>query len=189
MTSLQLHRQFRQVLIDLQLVSYAPATNWNPSTPTHNKPLGGNHPPGEPNPPADLYSAMWAEALDDDHRHKILAAAQAELQHLRKRPAATHSTLTDSQILTERILREGNGWTPEELARTLRCTVGHVRRTRQHNGRHSETGQTLESLTTTERQHLAHDLAAQGLTQQQIAFRMNLNQSTVSRLLRFRTAA
>lgn len=185
---LALEREIRQVLIDLELISHGSISAYNSS--------GGGHgenehaiPPGENRPPHLYWRECFSDTNDETHRRTLLKAAQAELSTLRRRPKPTTEAqiMSDKEIMEERILREGSGWTASEVARTFRCSIGFVRKTRLHNARDTETGAALLDLTMSDRQVMVLRLASvEKLSQKQIAERMGISQQRVCQLLRVR---
>jgi plasmid maintenance system antidote protein VapI len=182
MTDLDLERQIRQVLAQLELVSHGTITAYN-SSGGHAAESGRALPPGELKPPHEFYRQQFAETTGDHDRSKLLEQAQAELGAITKRPIAIEG-LTDAQILEEKIL-EKDGWSDVDLAKHLRCTSGHVRRVRNSAGKDGVTGELLE-LSAVDRSDLAAAMQTRGLNQEEIAKRMGISQPTVSRLLRTR---
>lgn len=152
MTDLDLERQIRLVLANLELLSHGTTASWNPSggRSAESSAVG---PPGDSRPPHLIYRARFDKAVSDDERRQVLRQAEDELLRLRggnHRPAAV--SRTDAEILADQILEEGRGSTPAEVSQRYRCTPGHVRRVRMHNGRNSETGAVLDALSLTDQQ-------------------------------------
>jgi hypothetical protein len=132
-------QRMRQVLVELALASVVPARALasvvTGSAPESRAPRGEHS-------PAD----RWRERFNAAHEHEragVLHDAERELSHLRRRRFAV-GTAHDGDELRERILRDGTGMVPRDVAFALRCTPTLVRRTRLAGGRDPEHGRPVE---------------------------------------------
>lgn len=130
----------RQVLVELALVSLVPARVFAPvvtsSAPDSEAPRGERS-------PAERFAERYSVAGSDSERVRVLRAARDELSHLRRRRFAV-GAVHDGDDLRERVLRDGRGLPPREVALALRCTPTLVRRTRLAGGCDPERGHPIE---------------------------------------------
>jgi hypothetical protein len=130
------------VLQHFQLLQYGAVMRWDRRIP-------GNEivalPAGEDCPPLDYWLEKLGQAETTDEVRQILAAAREELETWRRRPepAPDGETFED---LKRRILDEGAGWTPKEVALAMRVTPTLVRNVRIEGERDVEYGRPDKSL-------------------------------------------
>jgi hypothetical protein len=134
---LRSHEQ-RQVLAELELTSTSRARAFVPVIST--SPPDSMPPTGDPSP-----ATYWRERFDQarpGEEPTLLALARDELRHIRRRafPAVAWE---DGVELAARVLGDGEGLQPGDVAFALRCTPTFVRRTRLANGREPEHGRTV----------------------------------------------
>jgi hypothetical protein len=130
------------VLQHFQLLQYGAVMRWDRRIP-------GNEivalPAGEDCPPLDYWLAKLGEAQTVAEVRELLAQAREELETWRRRPepAPDGETLDD---LKARILHDGQGWTPQEVALAMRVTPTLVRKVRIEGERDPEYGRPDGSL-------------------------------------------
>jgi hypothetical protein len=131
----------RDVIQGFVLLQYGAVMRWDRRIP-------GNEvvalPAGEDRPPFEHWIEKWETAVDEE-RPAIEAAARAELEAWRRRtePVPDGETLDD---LKARILHDGQGWTPQEVALAMRVTPTLVRKVRVEGERDPEYGRPDGSL-------------------------------------------
>lgn len=181
-------REMKAVLLRLEMLSHGSTQAWNAS--------GGHS--GEPDdrivtillrheePPHLVFRVRYDRQRNDDGRQIVISEAVEFVQSWVKRDrTATIETRTDREL----ILEDGEGKPVEWLAGHWNMAENQMRRLRRADGRDPETGLKVESLDRVPDQ--AAQLSRQGLTQAQIAKRLNVSQPTVHRWLkaeRFRRA-
>lgn len=175
---MNLDREIRQVLAELELISHGSITAYNSS--------GGGHaesdrlvPPGESFPPHLFYRGLFVDAWESQ-RDLLLAQARTALAALKVRGATAAKPLTDREVLERRIIEEGKGWTAQEVSVSLRCSPLMVRRVRI---REELDGYGREALVLTEDlRERACELLAKGMTERQIELLTGLKKSSIRRL-------
>lgn len=132
-------------------------------------------PAGEGDPPWDHWHVLLLQCQTFDAFRSVWVDARSELQawKCRAEPAPEGETLDQMQT---RIIDEGEGWTPKQVAMAFRCTPTLVRNTRLERERNPETGRAEGSL-----EH-AKDLLGRGLTLRQVAILTGIPKSTLHRL-------
>lgn len=133
--------EMREVLTRLALTSVTRARVYagtiSCSSPTSLPPTGESSP-----------AAAWCDrfnAAAPADRPTVLAGARDELASIRRRRFPV-TTVRDGDDLRERIVRDGEGLDPLEVAIALRCTPTMVRRTRLVHGRDAERGKRVTLL-------------------------------------------
>ena len=129
-------------------------------------------PSGEGEPPVERWLILYARATEDE-RPDVEAGARAELNAWRRREAPPLEVETMDE-LSARIISEGEGWSPKEVALAMRCTPTLVRRVREANERNVETGKVEGSL-----EH-AKALLARGCSLRQVAILTGIPKSTLA---------
>jgi len=177
-TDLELERQFRHVLLHLELVSHGACQAWNSDG------RGGQDhvlPPGELDPPHIRHRRYWDRQVSDDGRRLVLKIASDELASITRR-TTTIVSLSDREILTRNVL-DCKGELDTDAAVRCRCTIKQVREIRVRNDLTADRG---ERIIGGNRAEWAAKLKSQGLTETAIAERMGVSQPTVNRLLKAR---
>jgi hypothetical protein len=135
-------------------------------------------PSGEPSPMADHWVRAWRERPTED----TLEAARAELRawKVRQAPAEGDGTSEDDWII-----RDGEGFSADQVARKFNRTPSMVRRLRLKNGRESEFGLPTDgSKAVDNSRDRVLNLASQGCTLRQIEFQTGVSKSKVQRWLK-----
>lgn len=128
--------EVRTTIVGFSMLQYGGVMAWDRRIPSAE---GALFPAGEDAPPL-LY---WLEKLAaSESREQFTATAElmkAELEAWRRRPdpPPEGETLDD---LKRRVLREGSGWTPHEVALAMRVTPTFVRGVRNEAERDPQTG-------------------------------------------------
>jgi hypothetical protein len=178
---IEMPREFRQILAQLELISHGTTQSWSPS---HGGEKEVAFPPGESKPPHVRWREEWKKATDDDGRTNAIKGARNELKSLSTRSITAVSVETEEQ-LSKRVVKDGEGWTVEEVAQRMRCTTTFVRKARVKDGRDIATGikpeEIIEGLAV--KRERARELAKRGLTERQIAMHTGLSKTTVRRVL------
>lgn len=131
----------RALLAQLELISHGSTASWNP---------GGGHsepaalPFGESRPPHITLRERYLEQADDEGRARVVKDMQRELEHARGYVDRSHVVGETRHQETLRIIKEGEGFTPAEVALRFRCTPTRVRQVRLAVGRDAELGRETE---------------------------------------------
>jgi hypothetical protein len=134
--------ELSDVIRGFSLLQYGAVMPWGRTIPNAE---GAALPAGEGDPPIDHWLDLLAVTDDEDERAQILTLAHAELEAWLRRPEPppVGETLEDLQ---RRIIEEGEGWTPQEVALAMRVTPTLVRNTRTQVERDPEYGRPDASL-------------------------------------------
>lgn len=167
----------RRLALDLELLSNGSVTAWGSS---HGK-AKSKPPTGESMPPHLEFLADYHTAPGPESRRRVMAHWREELRRHRGRSRVV--AVGDGTTEDDWILKEGTGWSAEDVARRFRCTQTRVRKLRLTSLRNAEDGKLLEGRTDATLRERAQAMRAEGLTQAQIGLRLGVSQATVSRLL------
>lgn len=180
---MSLERQIRQVLAELELISHGSTQSWNASGGHTGEPddqvamLAGH-----PDTPPHLYWRHRFAASTASQHAELLEHARAELDAY-KRSNRIDPAYTDRELLEQRILNEGAGWTPDEVARVMRCPASHVRKVRVRDGRNADDGKRIAlSDVPADQRDQARDLLTNGMTERQVQLITGLSKSTIRRI-------
>jgi hypothetical protein len=154
-TRVDLDRQMRAVLAQLETCSHVSAAPWGPTgrSPSSDEPQGGGRPPGdightyyarEYGPPFHAASTRHPGAPDDAQRARIIDRARGELEHLRGQAELDRPEPESLEQLRARIVKQGEGWTVEKVALAMRCGERLVLEARKAAGREPDYGRVLE---------------------------------------------
>jgi hypothetical protein len=165
----------RPTLLALTLLSSAPTSQLGVSAGPGGAHISGR-PAGPSRTPAERYALEISGALTMREGRRWLSRARAELQEARRRPLA----LIDCDTLADlegRIVTEGAGMRPLEVAIACRCTTTMVRRARLSAGCDPERGGQLGDATPRE---WAAQLRSAGFSLRQTAALTGVPRSTLS---------
>jgi hypothetical protein len=178
--------EWRTTHLQLLLLSHGGVTNWAPTTSgTRDR---DPRPTGDSNPIADHYAWMYANAAGDVSRQRVIHEAREELARWRGH-GITRAPGETQAAKDARMVREGEGWTVDEVARHFQCTGTHVRQVcRQHEVEIDYRGVLCRSGAVS-RASMAASLRDAGSSQQEIAAALGVHQSQVSRLIGTRRKA
>lgn len=184
-----LERQFRKVLIGLELVSHGATASVGYST-------GGKSdeivlPEGCAGAEHLHWRWAWNAAKTDDGRQAVLRAAKGELERLTGHSAEVKSKQRQSTgethgELCDRIVKEGEGYTTNEAAVHFRCLERTVRQARKNGERDPDRGYetaTSRSRVDEKASARARDLRSQGISERNIAMITGLHKTQVRRAL------
>jgi hypothetical protein len=171
-------REIRQVCAELELLSHGKTVSYNSSGRGESDAVV---PQGEASPPHLEYKARWTDAPDDHHRQRVLDEARQYLRAWKKREEPAEG---DGSTEDDWIVRDGEGYEAEQVARKFNTTVSRVRKLRMADDRDTEFGLPTRfaprQAATPER---IQNLADQGCTERQIAFQAGVSKTTVRRAL------
>lgn len=190
-----LAQQMRSILAQLELLPHGSVTSYSSTG-------GGNGadtkpPTGESRPPHDHWKRRWDLAVERDeevelreattittHRKRVIEKAQEDLESYRKRAEGIVVGETE-QELEARIVREGDGWSVEQVAQHCRCTVTFARKARLKDGVSVSTGKRPDGLKidSSDQAERARGYAENGYTERGIAMLTGLSKSTIRRVL------
>lgn len=181
--------ELRQILAELELLSHGTTANLAP-TGAASDGEGDGCPPGERWPPHLKWREQWEGATDDDGRRAVLRGARAELHALTHRAEVKVRGETEAE-LEERIVKDGAGWSVEEVATRMRCTPTFVRKARLKDGKSIKTGEDPASArpvaavqpTTSEQRERIRRLAHLECSERTIAAQVGVSKSTVRRIM------
>ena len=167
-------RAARQLLAEMELLAHGGVTAWNSS----GRGKAGSKPPsGESRPP----HVEWRERFDGaavGEWPALLEEARGELDGWRRRTQPADASISTAELV---VMEGGKGWTAEDVGHKFGVPGAYVRRMWVKAGRNADTGAAnIGGNRTTE----ALFWDSFDLSQQEIAARMGVHQSSVSRLLK-----
>jgi hypothetical protein len=172
-----LQHEMRQLLAEMTLLSYGTVQSWNAS--------GGSESPGRPGGEAWPLADKWHAEFQRNPSRETLDAARAELVAWKRRAAPAEG---DGSTEDDWVLRDGEGFSAEQVARKFNRTPSMVRRLRLANGRESEFGLSASLPRGRERVPDARarvvNLAGQGCTLKQIELQTGVPRETVRRWMK-----
>jgi hypothetical protein len=161
--------ELQKLAVGFSMLQYGNVMAWGRQPKLADRPA---FPSGEGAPPFDYYVELLTQAQTKEDVHAILARARAELLAWRCRaePPPEGETFDD---LKRRVIDEGEGWTPQEVALAMRVTPTLVRNVRHEFERDPEYGRPDGSL--------AHGIAllSAGLSLRQAAQITGIPKSTL----------
>jgi hypothetical protein len=157
------------VVMGYALLQYGSVMRWGRTVPNAET---AALPQGEGFPPLDHWLDLIAKAQTLAEVRTIRERARAELSAWRRReePPPTGETFVD---LKARIIHEGEGWTPQEVALAMRCTPTLVRNVRSEAERDPEYGRPDRRL-----QH-GLDLLSEGVSLRAASMATGIPKSTL----------
>ena len=164
-----LEREMCDVLMRLELTSVSRARVYAGVT-TSSAPDSAP-PTGDVSPAEHWRDAFNAAAPDE--RLRVFAGARDELERIKRRRFPL-MPIHDGDDLRERIVRDGEGLEPREVATPLRCTPTLVRRARLVAGREPERGKLIALIVWD-----TSSLLAAGLSLRQVAACSGVPRSTL----------
>ena len=124
------------------LLGYGAVMRWGKTAPSAE---GAVLPQGEGYPPIDYWLTLIVRAQTVGEVHEIVERARSELRAWRRRPEPP-PVGESFEDLKRRIIDEGEGWTPQEVALAMRITPTLVRNVRAEVERDPEYGRPDGSL-------------------------------------------
>jgi hypothetical protein len=190
----ELDRQMRAVLAQLETCSHVPAPSSSGGGSSSDEHPGGRRPPGDLGhtywarwygPPFHERSSAHPGARDDDNRVQIINAARQELEHLRGHAVRERTQSESLDQLRARIVKQGEGWTVEEVARAMRCGERLVIEARKQAGREPTFGRRVErpseALARDERRRRAEEMREKGMSYRAIGSLLGVDGETIRR--------
>lgn len=181
-------QEMTEVLLAMEMLAGGSITNYSPTGAggvADSTPPAGVRFDGSSDLPMHAYwRARYERAVGNYQREQVYNAARAELEAFRKRPKITVIMETEEE-LEARIVKEGQGWTVEQVAIHCRCTTTFARKARLKAGVSVTTGNAPKEVVLgafDQREH-AREMAENGATERQIEFVTKLPKTTVRRIL------
>jgi hypothetical protein len=134
--------EIREMVVGFTLLQYGGTMAWGRQAPSAD---GALLPGGEGHPPLDHWLDLLERCTTLEEAQIVVAKAREELEAWLRRPEPPPQgeTLED---LKQRIIREGEGWTPQEVALAMRVTPTLVRNVRSEAERDPQYGRPDGSL-------------------------------------------
>jgi helix-turn-helix, Psq domain len=132
----------RDVVLGFSMLQYGPVMAWGRQPKPADRPA---LPSGEADPPLDFWLALLSRCETFEEVRVLLDRARSELEAWRCRPEPPPEGETFDD-LKARIIDEGEGWTPHEVALSMRVTPTLVRNVRHELERDPEYGRPDGSL-------------------------------------------
>jgi hypothetical protein len=132
----------RDVLIGWSMLQYGSTMAWGRQAPNAE---GAAFPKGEGRPPLDYWLVQLGHCTTLEELRAVSERALAELEAWRRRPEPPPQGET-FEDLKRRIIHEGEGWTPHEVALAMRVTPTLVRNVRSEAERDVDYGRPDGSL-------------------------------------------
>lgn len=169
----------RLLLAELELISHGSTQSWNSA--------GGAHgdstavlPFGESNPPHIYLRDLYLTQTTDRGRNSVVGKMRAALKAARGHIDRSHVIGETREDEDARIIKQGAGFTPDEVANRFHCTPTRVRRVRLAAGRRPDTGASIHAQPVAEDARIeALRMKGQGMTERQIAMALKQPKSTV----------
>jgi hypothetical protein len=191
-----LEGRMQQVLVDMIVwISHGSTANWSATgaggVASSKPPTGDSHPPQaywlerwERAVKRDIEATRREGATIDRQRRAVLDAATEALDRWCKSPAPAKDVGETEAELAARVVRDGRGWSLEQVAMHCRCTVSFARKARLKAGANAETGViAVPAPEPTDQRERAMELARNGMTERQIVMLTKLPKTTVRRAL------
>jgi predicted amidohydrolase len=132
----------RDVIVGFELLQYGNVMRWGRTVPNAESAL---LPAGESDPPLDHWLDLLTQAQTVDEVVLVVERARSELRAWRRRPDPPPDG-ESFEDLKRRIVTEGEGWTPQEVALAMRVTPTLVRNVRGWAERDPDYGRPDQSL-------------------------------------------
>jgi hypothetical protein len=181
--STHLERALR-LIAALELTATGTTPNYQPTT---GRDTPHSRPPstGDPNPPHYELLHRIATAQLEPQIVEALEWGQTELERLQRAPRTEHKPETPAQLDERLTTFAGQGWTARDVALALGQPEKRVKQAWINHGRDPYNGRPIDGL------HKGMPvmqrvtaLKARGFNQREIAQRLGVHQSTISRLLK-----
>jgi hypothetical protein len=132
----------RDVVVGFELLQYGNVMRWGRSARSAETSL---LPAGETDPPLDHWLGLIVRAQTLDEVATAVEGARSELRAWQRRPDPPPDG-ESFEDLKRRIIQDGEGWTPQEVALAMRVTPTLVRRVRADGEREVDYGRPDRSL-------------------------------------------
>jgi hypothetical protein len=133
----------RDVIVGFELLQYGSVMRWSRSARSAE---AAAFPQGEGYPPLDYWLGEFPRARSLDEVRSLVDRARSELAAWQRRPEPPPEG-ESFEDLKRRIVIDGEGWTPQEVALAMRVTPTLVRNVRGEAERDPEYGRPDGSLT------------------------------------------
>lgn len=180
------HQQMQNVLLELMMLMHGSTSSWNPTTSGDRE--RDPRPSGDSNPIAEQFAHRYDQATSEIAKRRVLHDARDELDQWRGYGIQRVAGETQAAI-DARMVREGEGWTLDEVARAFSCTKTRVRNACADHGIEIDYQNRLCAAGAVSRASIAAAMKEAGSTQQQIADTLGIHQSQISRLIGTRRKA
>lgn len=182
-----LAKEMHRILFEMKwLLPWGTITNYNPTgvggAMGSKPPAGVSFEGGSEEMPHEYWLRKWNQTVSTSRKEAVLQAAKKELDGWRKRPKVKVKEETREDF-ERRLIKDGQGWTVEDVARSFKCLPKEVRDIRRRHGAAVETGKIPRVLQSVDEGERARDLASNGMTERQIAMIVKLPKTTVRRML------
>lgn len=168
----------RLLLSQLELLSHGSTASWNPAG-GHTEPAA--LPFGENDPPHLRLRARYLAADSDEARTRAVNMMNKTLREFRGTGVDRSKVVGETREQEDaRIVREGNGFTADEVALRFNCTPTRVRRVRLAAGRDDVGREPARPDATDVPAVEAVRMRSNGMTIRQIAFALSVPKSTIN---------
>jgi hypothetical protein len=174
----------RILLAELELLSHGSTQSWN-ATGGGESEGGTGHPPGDQHPPHLELRKLYLKQSTDEGRASVEKTMRATLKEYRGTAVDRSCVVGETREQeNDRILRTGEGFTADEVARRFNCTPTRVRRLRLAKGRdtlgHKPGGSFVSPTSDEECEREARRMKSQlGMSVRAIALALHRPSSTV----------
>jgi hypothetical protein len=175
-------REFRQVLLELELLSHGKAMSWNP---TSRGESDDPRPFGESRPAHEEYAELFRQARTEEDCHAVLVDAREYLEQWRGRNRAQEVQEWDEERW---IIEDGEGFEAVEVARRFNTNVGRVRKLRLKEGRDGEFGMPYVEPETVDRNERVLFLLGKRMSVRAVAAQVGIPATQVQRIKARRAA-
>jgi DNA invertase Pin-like site-specific DNA recombinase len=177
----ELTREARQILAEMELLSYGKVASWNSS--------GGKGenenpvPQGDSNPLHEIYERLFLATPSRDALERQVEIARIELEQIRRRDPSTPVPEEGRDAWEERLIDEGEGHEAKVVATSFGTSVAVVTKLRKKYQRDPNLGLHLshEDLPPEGKKKRAVELHANGVSTRQIAQLVGVHQTQVVR--------
>lgn len=134
----ELTREARQVLAEMELLSYGKAASWNSSGGKGEK--ENPVPQGDSNPLHEIWRDLFAR-VDDEHLEIQVSIARHELDAIKRRDSSSEAPAEEPRVAWEaRLIEEGEGYDLKHVAISFSTSIQHVKAVRKKHGRDQLSG-------------------------------------------------
>lgn len=165
----ELTREARQVLAEMELISYGKVSSWNSSGGKGEK--ENPVPQGDANPLHEIWRDRFERCKPLDLAYEVILARE-ELDAIRRRDTSSEAPAEEPRVAWEaRLIEEGEGYEARHVATSFMTGVKDVTRIRRAHGRDPNDGR---------------ELRLEG-SERELAKRLGVSKSTARRLKGLKT--